>query len=468
MEKIAIIGAGPSGLFLALYLTHHSSRFRRPVSITVFEREDNHDRQDRSNPDRSYTIDITGHGLNAVRALGGSLEKRFDKELIAFRGIHAYAINKTLPYSEKGWTGSRGDICSALLHELQKELAKGVESVEVLLNWNSDVISVDPVSGKLNWRNRDDNKQLQDSFDLIVGADGGGSALRRHLESEGFLTTRKKSISNYSRILHLDHNGAAQKLEASLLHAFSLNPWAVGGAILDIPQPPAMDKQLVVDQADTDKKFYVQMGFSDDKPYPDIRAAESTLEGIRISRDAQAHRSNEESQSLRHYVSDSELESFASRPVYHTGKTVMCSTIAVEKVALLGDAATAFPPVGQGVNAALEGAATLGECLVDILEKQQQQYFSTALTAYNQRWLAQANACAVIANTVVYGSILSRTKLLLQGAFAELTGIDLAAAQLAKSSQLSYVQALQKSRVRNGIAVALGIALSVSLVALLL
>jgi 2-polyprenyl-6-methoxyphenol hydroxylase-like FAD-dependent oxidoreductase len=152
-------------------------------------------------------------------------------------------------------------------------------------------------------------------------------------------------------------------------------------------------------------------------------------------------------------VSDEELQSFANRPVYHTGKTVKCSTIAVEKCALIGDASTAFPPVGQGVNAALEGAAFLGELLVrQLIKSDSPVELESALASYNQQWLPQASACADIANTVVYGSTLSRSKLLLQGALGAVTGVDFAAAQIAKNSKYSYVEAKQKSIRRNALA----------------
>lgn len=461
MTRIAIIGAGPSGLLLSLYLTHHSKVFQFPLTVSVFEREANHDNQDRSNPDRSYTIDITGHGLKAVRSVSANLEQRFDKELIPFRGVHAYTINKTLPYEEKGWTGSRGDICSCLLHELEASLATANELIDVQLHWNTTITSVDPVQGIVAWRGEE--TEFEESFDLVVGADGGGSMLRRTLEDLQLLTTEKKSIPNFSRILHLENNSPESSLQPDLLHGFCLNPWAVGGAILDVSDVASTRD---FDQSTLPKQFYVQMGYSSDAAFANTSAADTELQKIRLPKHHNAHRIDENAVSLRHYVSDEELQSFANRPVYHTGKTVKCSTIAVEKCALIGDASTAFPPVGQGVNAALEGAAFLGELLVRQLTKSVSPVdLESALASYNRQWLPQASACADIANTVVYGSTLSRSKLLLQGALGAVTGVDFAAAQIAKNSKYSYVEAKQKSKWRNSLAVTVLVVLSVVLVA---
>jgi choline dehydrogenase-like flavoprotein len=58
--KIAIIGAGPAGLTCGLALA------RRGIDITIVERGANHLETATYNPNRSYTIDITGHGKKAT------------------------------------------------------------------------------------------------------------------------------------------------------------------------------------------------------------------------------------------------------------------------------------------------------------------------------------------------------------------------------------------------------------------
>ena len=113
--KIGIIGAGPSGLVLALALSK-----RENVYVTVFEKSSDHKNIPTFNPSRSYTIDITGHGEKAIKSL--NVQERFNKNLIKFKGIKIPIIwpGFSEEYHGDGWTGSRGDICRTLLEEIEE------------------------------------------------------------------------------------------------------------------------------------------------------------------------------------------------------------------------------------------------------------------------------------------------------------------------------------------------------------
>src|ERR687885_65981 len=92
--KIAIVGGGPAGLVAAIALA------RRGIRTTVFEREVHPERAPRFNPDRSYTIDITGHGLRALRHIDATTY--FDDRLLPFRGIQ-YEDRVVEDWPEQGW-----------------------------------------------------------------------------------------------------------------------------------------------------------------------------------------------------------------------------------------------------------------------------------------------------------------------------------------------------------------------------
>ena len=105
-ERIAIVGGGPAGLVAAIALA------RRGIPTTVLERDAHPDLAPRFNPDRSYTIDITGHGLRALRHIDAT--SYFDARLMPFRGLQ-YQDRVVEDWAEAGWTGSRGDILRALM-----------------------------------------------------------------------------------------------------------------------------------------------------------------------------------------------------------------------------------------------------------------------------------------------------------------------------------------------------------------
>src|SRR2546426_5116698 len=76
---IAIVGGGPAALVLAIALA------RRGIRATVLERDAHPEVAPRFNPDRSYTIDISGHGLRALRHIDAC--SYFDERLIRFKGL---------------------------------------------------------------------------------------------------------------------------------------------------------------------------------------------------------------------------------------------------------------------------------------------------------------------------------------------------------------------------------------------
>lgn len=62
-------------------------------------------------------------------------------------------------------------------------------------------------------------------------------------------------------------------------------------------------------------------------------------------------------------TSEEKIAAFAKRTCYHIGQTLTCSQLHGGKAVLLGDAAAAFPPIGQAVNAAMESAMVLDLCI---------------------------------------------------------------------------------------------------------
>ena len=407
--KIAIIGAGPAGLTMALALTR-----RGAGSVTIFDVSDDHSIAATYNPDRSYSIDITGHGYRAANYV--NIVSRFDKELIPFLGFR-YAVPswlyRYLPiyipenYTGKGWTGSRGDICRALLSELLS--LKGSKPL-ILFNTKAEIL--DAKIGNLRISSAKEGYTYDECFDFIVAADGAGSLTRGKLiNQDNSFTVLSYDIPDHSIMLQLDKN--VEELDPRYLYIHAVKPVvAVSGAI----NGP---------KGSTDPRWFCQVRFSDDFSFDSEEQAKSLL--IKAN------------PLLLRYASDSSIAEFSRRESIQIGRSKRCSSLAVDRVVFLGDAAAPIPPIGQGVNAAMESAIVLDHCMV-----QAQSQCPDAMSAivlvrrmFNEQWQKETDALREIAMTVDPSKSYTVMRLLI----ASLLGYS--AVAMSKKDSLSYQQAWQ-------------------------
>jgi len=404
--KIAIIGAGPAGLTCGLALA------RRGIDITIVERGDNHLETATYNPNRSYTIDITGHGKKAADHIGAT--KRFDQELLRFRGLK-YALpawtnrapNKTITetYSGQGWTGSRGDICRVLQAELSQ-----VNSSNTRLLFSTEAHLIDAKKGILLLESTENKISHKEIFDMIIGCDGSGSTTRSKLQQlDPSFSVLSMDLGNHSIMLHLDQH--LDELNPEYLYVHATRPVAAVTGAINSPNGPK------------DPRWFCQLGFSG------FRSFGSTDEAKKFLQQTQPL--------LLRYASPARISEFSQRDCIATGKSKRCSSLVSGRVVLLGDAGAPVPPIGQGVNAAMESAMVLDQCLA---LAQQQASEAGAVVAQAQeyflaRWTPEADALREIALTVDLSKSYTSKRLLLAGALGY-SGIA-----NAKKEELSYQQA---------------------------
>ena len=404
--KIAIIGAGPAGLTCGLALA------RRGIDITIAERGDNHLEAATYNPNRSYTIDITGHGKKAADHVGAT--KRFDQELIRFRGIK-YALpawtnrapNKTMTeaYLGQGWTGSRGDICRALQTELNQ-----VKLPNTRLLFSTEAHLTDASKGILFLESSDNKISHEETFDMIIGCDGGGSATRSSLQQlDPSFSVSSMDLGNHSIMLHLDQH--LDELNPEYMYVHAVRPVAAITGAVNGPNGPK------------DPRWFCQLGFSG------FRSFSSTDEAEKFLLQTQPL--------LLRYASPARIAEFSQRDCLATGKSKRCSSLVSGRVVLLGDAGAPVPPIGQGVNAAMESAMVLDQCLA---LAQEQGSGPDAIVAQAQahflaRWTPEADALREIALTVDLSKSYTSKRLLL----ASVLGYSGVAN--AKKEELSYQEA---------------------------
>lgn len=381
MSSIAIVGGGPGGLTAAIALA------RRGVASTVFERESHPNRVQPFNPDRSYPIDITGHGLRAIRHIDAVDE--FDARMTRFRGIR-YRGRAVDPWGEPGWIGSRGDITRTLVSIAEERHPDLIEFV-----FDRAVHDLDVTTGELAGRR----------FDLVVGADGSGSRVRAALQDQvaGFAISTS-AVPNHGLILELDRVDG--RLDPQFLNALSLNPFTMSGVVGDDSRPGGVRWLAVI----------------------------GTRQPLDFSSPEQA------SVWLRRHVpmaadmaSPEAVADMSARRAVPLGRLVTCSRLHGGRAVLLGDAAVTFPPIGQGGNASMESAMVLDQCLAA-------GPVDSVGARFDSAWKPQADALAWLGWQVRYQDPMTALRV----SIAALTGRNLATQT--KSSTRPYADVARRAR----------------------
>ncbi len=392
--RIGLIGGGPAALVAAIALA------RRGIRTSVFERDQHPEEAPRFNPDRSYTIDISGHGLKAIRHIDAS--RSFDERMIAFKGLKIPG-GRTEEWTLPGWTGSRGDILRALMAVLEGKYREWIA-----LEFNCRVTAVDVETGVVTF-DAGSKTAPPKQFDFIIGGDGAGSVVRKAMRQQvpGF-TVETRSYPNYCTMIELDRVG--DDMDPHYLHGLSVRPFCVAGAIR--PDPGSERP-----------RWFCAVGTKAKQTFPSPDQARQFF--------------RERAPRVLELTSDEKVAAFAERTCYHIGQTLACSQLHGGKAVLLGDAAAAFPPIGQGVNAAMESAMVLDRCIGatgasadGLLE---------AARRYNAEWRPEADAVAWMA----VRSLFENRAQMLRASITSRLGISVF--DQAKSADVPYSEVRRKA-----------------------
>ena len=389
---IAIVGGGPAGLVAAIALA------RRGIQTTIFERDVNPEEAARFNPDRSYTIDITGHGLRALRHI--DVTSYFDARMLAFKGIQ-YQGKVVDEWTEPGWTGSRGDIVRALTAPITDHYQDHVE-----FEFGSRVTALDVHAGELTYES-DGDRTVTRRFNLIIGADGAGSVVRRsiHDQVEGF-TVETRSIPNYVTMIELDR--VADRLHKNYLQALSIRHFCVAGAIKG-------------DDGSATPRWFCAVGSKEELQLSSAGEARRYLEKV--------------CPPIVDMTSEKRVAAFAERTSYHVGQSATCSQLHGGRAVLLGDAAAPFPPIGQGVNAAMESAMVLDESYGEPGMDPR-----IAAARYSAAWKPESDAVTWISERVLFDNPLNT----LRSTVTMALGVNVVGQ--AKSATVPYSVARERAR----------------------
>jgi kynurenine 3-monooxygenase len=332
--NVVVVGSGLAGSTLAALLAD------RGHDVEVVEQRP--DPRTATGEDRSINLGISARGIRALRRLG--LWEALQPDLVPMRGraIHrADGRTVTTPYgtdpSEILHSVRRADLNARLV-----ERARGAR-------FTFGVRCTGPVDGVLTVTDAD-GRTSQRRPDLVVGADGAFSAVRRALQHGRPADHRQEVLEWGYKELRVPP-GAPIPLEA-------LNVWPAAHGLV-VAHPNA-------DGSHTATLFLPHAGDPGFASLTTPRAVAAFLA--------------EHLPRFAALVPDA-VEQFLAHPVGHLVTVRTTPWHADGRVVLVGDAAHAvYPFYGQGMNASLEDCLVLDECLTRHPGRR-----ATALAEFQQR-----------------------------------------------------------------------------------
>ncbi|MDZ4877515.1 MAG: Kynurenine 3-monooxygenase [Chroococcidiopsis cubana SAG 39.79] len=337
VKKVAILGAGPSGILFAHYLLR-----RDGYRIDVYER-----RADPRNisfeKSRTYPLTLNERGLSALRKIDG-LESAVKAQSVEIRGIITHRHNgrtQLLPRNKPIFALDRTKLVKILLDKLTEKYDSNRINLHFnhqceIVNIGTRTIELQPLSQEVYGQ---PSKKFATGYDLLVGADGARSVVRKYLlDTELFEFEQKYVPFDYKPIfLPCDLEKVDIDLRPGYIHSWRLND---GTTISLVPMLDKTASGVII--------------------FP---KAKSRANGL-FNKDRVLDFFCRNFPELGQIIPESEVESFLAR-LTSTVLTTRCSHYHYgDSVLLIGDAAhTVSPSLGQGCNLALEDVAAFNDLL---------------------------------------------------------------------------------------------------------
>ena len=327
MPTYTIIGAGPVGTLMGLMLARRGQRVR------LIERRAD-PRLAAAERGRSINLALAARGLTALEHAG--VLQRIAPQMIAMPGrmLHdEHAALQFLPYGQ-----NQHEVIHAISRErLNRTLVEAAaSSAQIELKFDTRCTDVDPQAGTLQLRDEHGAGTRSESFEILLGADGAGSAVRAALVARAGSRVEERPLAHdYKELLipPAASGGAARyAFEPHALHI-----WPRGGCML-IALP------------NTDCSFTATLFLA--------RAGDPGFDRLKDGaavRDFFQHQFADAAAAMPDLAHE-----FALHPQGQLGTVYCRGWQAAGRVLLLGDAAHAIVPFhGQGLNCGFEDCRLL-------------------------------------------------------------------------------------------------------------
>ncbi|MBD2488349.1 NAD(P)/FAD-dependent oxidoreductase [Aulosira sp. FACHB-615] len=331
VKRVAIVGAGPSGVLLAHYLLRRQEKYQ----IDIFDfRSD--PRTVAFSKSRTFSIVLSQRGINALQQIEG-LKEAVKAISLETNGAALHQKNGKTRVFSRSYSQLTLDRTSLVIQLLEQLTIKG--SNQVNLHFNHECTQVDFTTKQIKFKQLDTDTEITVDYDLLIGADGSRSVVREgFLQTENFQCQQNYVANDYKSFFlppldpKLNLNWQQNKV----------NSWRLDNSI----------NILLVYQMDSSWNGVIVFPHKD-KTIPELTTKQEVFNYL--------HQNFPE---IAQVLPESEAEDFANRPVSRV-LTVRCNRYHYgDSVLLIGDAAHGVSPsLGQGCNAALEDVAIFNQIL---------------------------------------------------------------------------------------------------------
>ncbi len=349
--KVTIVGAGLVGSLLAILLR------QKGFEVVLYEKRQD-PRHHILDGGRSINLVITSRGLHGLEKAG--LVEKINNMAVPVYGRMMHSKSGETTYQAYGQENefnlsiSRGELNRFLINEAEKAGTK--------VYFGHDLADIDPKKRELIF-----SHGTKASYEILFGADGAGSQLRKKLKEHFNFSERTDWLAaDYKELtLPLDAEGKPQ-LKTNALHI-----WPRGG-------------HMMMALANHNGSFTVTL-------YLPKTGSEVAFDRIKKSADVEKLFKNEFPDAVS--LMPDYVKEFVEHPQGVLGTVHSSQWVFNNSVALIGDAAHAIVPFfGQGMNCGFEDCTDL----LNILEKNKNDWFSS-LREYEKHRKTNADAIAEMA-----------------------------------------------------------------------